>query len=611
MTNAESLLEAAASGDEYKKLILCFDGTGNTFSGTNADTNVVKILRKLDRNHPNQFHYYQTGIGTYDVNESSVNKTYLGEMRSSFSKTIDQGFGTTFDAHVIAGYRFLMRYYETDARIYIFGFSRGAFTAKFLARMVNKVGLLCKGNEEMVPFAYRLYQRALECDSDDRVAAQKKKQSKVFTNGKDCDETDDEHRESSNEATNGATNGAPNGASNGAGSDDEDDDDIDHLLASDASVERSKETEAAIKEIIAFSQTFCRNAGKTTDISKHRNIKVFFLGMWDCVNSVAVVEKSAPAPVEVAGTAQHVRHAVAVDERRVKFKPALLAQDIRHSHHQHDKNKRHKIEDIQEVWFPGNHGDIGGGWPALDLPKLKDMNWWQKLKYYWTTAKPKSQEEPLDDSRLQMSDMALEWMIREVDLVGKRDKRSAVHWCPTSLKTFKDLMDNEKNVTNLVVQGFMHDCLSFGHGTALFKVMMWKFMEIMPFIPRWELNDFAPKEEDKGWEHCRSWPNKGAYRDIPRRAILHNSLRRRLKEVDDYFPKNNHGDNEPCLRPKHKHQVDDVAEMREMPPNFVLDSQPTDKKEDIERKARAAAAEEPWHDRHQTWQLNPSGTIAL
>ena len=42
-----------------------------------------------------------------------MNKTYLGEMRSSFSKTIDQGFGTTFDAHVIAGYRFLMRYYET------------------------------------------------------------------------------------------------------------------------------------------------------------------------------------------------------------------------------------------------------------------------------------------------------------------------------------------------------------------------------------------------------------------------------------------------------------------------------------------------------------------
>ena len=53
------------------------------------------------------------GIGTYDVNETSINKTLLGEMRSSISKTIDQGFGTTFDAHIMAGYRFLMRYYET------------------------------------------------------------------------------------------------------------------------------------------------------------------------------------------------------------------------------------------------------------------------------------------------------------------------------------------------------------------------------------------------------------------------------------------------------------------------------------------------------------------
>ncbi|KAL6353707.1 hypothetical protein LRP88_12695 [Fusarium phalaenopsidis] len=604
MTNAESLPEAAAaaSGDGYKKIILCFDGTGNTFSGTNADTNVVKILRKLDRNHPNQFHYYQTGIGTYDVNESSVNKTYLGEMRSSFYKTIDQGFGTTFDAHVIAGYRFLMRYYET--------------ATKFLARMINKVGLLCKGNEEMVPFAYRLYQRSLKCESDDRVAAQKKKQKEtgqnngVFPNGEDCDETDDEDRENANGATNGASNGVSNGAPNGVGIEDDDDDDVDHLLASDANLEPSDETIAARKEIRAFSQTFCRNAGKTSDIAKHRNIKVFFLGMWDCVNSVAVVEKSAPAPVEVAGTAQHVRHAVAVDERRVKFKPALLAQDIRHSHHQHDKDKKHKVEDIQEVWFPGNHGDIGGGWPALDLPELDDMHWWQRLKYYWTTAKPESQKKPLDDSRLQMSDMALEWMIREVDLVGKRDQKSAVHWCPNSLQTFKDLMGDDQKVTNLVVHGFMHDCLSFGRGTALFKVMMWKFMEILPFIPRWELNDRAPKEEDKGWEPYRGLPNGGAYRDIPRKAILHNSLKRRLEEIGNYFPKNNHGSHtEPCLRSQHVQGA--VTPMHKMPPNFVLDAEPTDKEQDIQRKATAAAAKEPWHNRHQTWQLNPPGTIRL
>lgn len=45
---------------EPKKLVLCFDGTGNTFSGSNADTNVVKILSKFDRNDPHQYHYYQS-----------------------------------------------------------------------------------------------------------------------------------------------------------------------------------------------------------------------------------------------------------------------------------------------------------------------------------------------------------------------------------------------------------------------------------------------------------------------------------------------------------------------------------------------------------------------
>ena len=58
----------------------------------------------------------------------------------------------------MSGYRFIMRYHEEDDKIFIFGFSRGAFTARFLARMISAIGLLSKGNEEMVPFAYRTYQ---------------------------------------------------------------------------------------------------------------------------------------------------------------------------------------------------------------------------------------------------------------------------------------------------------------------------------------------------------------------------------------------------------------------------------------------------------------------
>ena len=44
---------------EPSKLVLCFDGTGNAFSGTESDTNIVKLYQKFDRTAPNQYHYYQ------------------------------------------------------------------------------------------------------------------------------------------------------------------------------------------------------------------------------------------------------------------------------------------------------------------------------------------------------------------------------------------------------------------------------------------------------------------------------------------------------------------------------------------------------------------------
>ena len=49
-----SLLDTPA-----KRLILCFDGTGNKFSADETDTNIVKIFELLDRTTSDQYHYYQ------------------------------------------------------------------------------------------------------------------------------------------------------------------------------------------------------------------------------------------------------------------------------------------------------------------------------------------------------------------------------------------------------------------------------------------------------------------------------------------------------------------------------------------------------------------------
>lgn len=43
----------------HGKLLCCFDGTGNEYSGDTSDTNIVKLYQKFDRKAPRQFHYYQ------------------------------------------------------------------------------------------------------------------------------------------------------------------------------------------------------------------------------------------------------------------------------------------------------------------------------------------------------------------------------------------------------------------------------------------------------------------------------------------------------------------------------------------------------------------------
>ena len=125
-------------------------------------------------------------------------------------------------------------------------------------------------------------------------------------------------------------------------------------------VENAKHTEH-VNRMNAFRKYFCRTDKKAAEednvnISPNESgITVHLLGLFDCVSSVGNLDspfskKTPPLPA-VSATATHVRHAVAIDERRVKFKAALFSQE------QTDVPKG-----IKEVWFPGNHGDIGGGW---------------------------------------------------------------------------------------------------------------------------------------------------------------------------------------------------------------------------------------------------------
>ncbi|KAH9178544.1 hypothetical protein EDB89DRAFT_2063507 [Lactarius sanguifluus] len=112
-----------------RTLILCFDGTSDKYD--EDSTNVVKLYSLFNKDHVDeQLCYYQAGIGTYTT------PGFISSIGQWVAKTLDKARVTKF--------------------VY-FGFSRGAYTARALAGMLHKVGLLSKDNTEQIPFAYQLY----------------------------------------------------------------------------------------------------------------------------------------------------------------------------------------------------------------------------------------------------------------------------------------------------------------------------------------------------------------------------------------------------------------------------------------------------------------------
>ncbi|KAJ3532306.1 hypothetical protein NMY22_g7794 [Coprinellus aureogranulatus] len=134
-----------------RTLVLCFDGTGDQFDADNS--NIVNFFSALTKGDPeNQMVYYQAGIGTYIGRGGNPILTRI-------SKTLDEAVAWNLETHIMDGYEFLMQNYRANDRICIFGFSRGAYTARCLAGMLHKVGLLPTCNHQQVPFAYKMYKR--------------------------------------------------------------------------------------------------------------------------------------------------------------------------------------------------------------------------------------------------------------------------------------------------------------------------------------------------------------------------------------------------------------------------------------------------------------------
>ena len=327
---------------------------------------------------------FAAGIGTYIEGDSSYG--FFHDLRAFFTMGLDQALGLSFRHHVIAGYQFIMRYYSPGDYIYIIGFSRGAYTARFLAEMLHKIGLLSRGNEELVSFAWKTF-------SDYQTT---RKASSAEQSGKHAEKE---------------------------------------------------------KYMEDFKKTFCRGDDPNTPINE--GVEVHFLGLFDCVNSVGQFDlpltSSSFQHIPTQGIATHIRHAVSINERRIKFKPALF---------KYENNVNDG--DVKEVWFAGAHGDIGGGWP------------------------------PDRDETRTLSTLALKWMIREiVNLPKTADKlKFGTEWAPLEnecidVATLADETEGSRDDLDRFVLvkddkspvfPRPHDELEFGRGGGSIGALFWRFI---------------------------------------------------------------------------------------------------------------------------------------
>ncbi|MFD8393965.1 DUF2235 domain-containing protein [Streptomyces sp. NPDC059680] len=148
-----------------RAIVVCLDGTGCQV-GANNPTNVVRLVEMLDAGDPaRQLVYYDPGVGTMS------SPTARGPISRRLSRLWGLAFGSGLRTNLAEAYTFLMRNWQPGDLVYVFGFSRGAYTARALVGMLNKPGLMRPGSENLVPYAVAKYAFNQDIDRSEREVA--------------------------------------------------------------------------------------------------------------------------------------------------------------------------------------------------------------------------------------------------------------------------------------------------------------------------------------------------------------------------------------------------------------------------------------------------------
>jgi uncharacterized protein (DUF2235 family) len=143
-----------------KRVVVCCDGTWNApdelRAGVAAPTNVAKLaLTVVTGNGSDQVLFYEPGVGT-----------------SPDDRVLGGAFGYGLSSNIRNAYRFLADTYETGDTLFLFGFSRGAYTARSLAGLIRNCGILCPQHADRVDEAFAFYRDRTSHTHPSAIASQ-------------------------------------------------------------------------------------------------------------------------------------------------------------------------------------------------------------------------------------------------------------------------------------------------------------------------------------------------------------------------------------------------------------------------------------------------------
>jgi uncharacterized protein (DUF2235 family) len=244
-----------------KNIVICCDGTSNDV--TSDSTNVLRLFRSLQRNE-RQIAFYDSGVGTL------ADPTMITARGRWVSKKVDMAIGQSVRENVCEAYQFLSRHFQPGDKIFLFGFSRGAYTIRALAGMIHFLGLVRPELEGLARLAWAIYAN------------------------------------------------------------------------DDASLPVSRRFEGGNR----FKKSFALG----------NEVRIHFVGAWDTVSSFGFIWNLRTAPYTANNPSiDHVRHAVSIDEHRACFQANLFRPKSADQH-----------KSFQQLWFPGAHADVGGGYPEAE-----------------------------------------------------------------------------------------------------------------------------------------------------------------------------------------------------------------------------------------------------